>query len=171
MRHHPPMQASDFCNHPVRSKTIARMARNILFVLLGVLLLCGCSSFNRAWQQAGTQPASTNSVTGRWEGRWLSDANGHNGALRCIVSEREDGLYDARFRATYMKVLKFGYTVPLSVVESNGVWQFTGQEDLGSMAGGMYHYEGHASPTEFRSTYRSESDHGVFEMTRPMTGK
>lgn len=106
-------------------------------------------------------------MAGRWEGKWISEVHGHNGALRCVITEAADGNHDARFRATYMKLLKFSYTVPLSVVETNGVWRFSGQEDLGTIAGGVYHYEGNASQAEFQSTYRSKSDHGVFEMQRP----
>jgi len=138
-------------------------------VLIGIALLCGCSGFNRAWREAGKQPAPRHSMLGRWEGQWLSEVNGHNGALRCIVTETSNGVHHARFRATYLKVLKFSYTVPLTVTESNGVWQFAGQEDLGTMAGGVYGYEGSATSNEFHSTYRSEHDHGTFDMQRPQS--
>jgi len=47
------------------------------------------------------------------------------------------------------------------------VWQFQGDENLGWLAGGVYHYEGRVSPTNFHSTYRSKYDHGTFEMGRP----
>jgi len=153
-----------------RSRTRLVIAWLKLALLPVTLLICGCSSFNHAWREAGKTTTPTNSILGRWEGKWVSGVNGHNGTLRCIITEAEAGSFDARFRATYMKILKFSYTVPLSVMESNGVWQFTGQEDLGSMAGGMYHYEGHTSPTEFQSTYRSKYDQGVFEMKRPQVG-
>lgn len=42
-----------------------------------------------------------------------------------------------------------------------------GDADLGWLAGGAYHYEGHASPVEYVCTYRSKTDHGIFKMTRP----
>src|SRR5262245_49499068 len=106
-------------------------------------------------------------MEGRWQGHWLSDVNGHNGALLCIVTRQENGDYAARFRATYLKVLKFGYTVPLKVERTNDVWHFSGEENLGSMAGGVYEYDGTATPTNFHSTYRSKYDHGIFDMTRP----
>ena len=137
--------------------------------LTGALLCvtCGCSTFNRAWREAGRQPAQTNSIEGRWEGRWLSEANGHSGKLRCLMSRQPDGDYAARFRASYMKVLRFGYTVTLNVEFRDGVWHFHGEEDLGKMAGGVFHYAGRATQTNFPATFRSGSDHGTFEMDRP----
>jgi hypothetical protein len=146
---------------------VSGLTRVASLALMAGLGFCGCSSFNREWRDAGKKPMPTNTITGRWEGRWISDVNGHNGVLRCIISGAEDGACEARFRATYMKVLKFGYTVPLSVVQTNGVWRFHGEEDLGAMAGGVYCYEGRATATDFHSTYRSEYDHGTFQMRRP----
>jgi hypothetical protein len=67
----------------------------------------GCSSFDREWQNAARQPVPLNSMEGRWEGRWVSGANEHNGKLRCIISRRDDGAYAAQFRATYQFVLHF----------------------------------------------------------------
>ena len=131
------------------------------------LLLCGCSSFNREWRRAGRQPAPQDSICGRWEGRWLSDANAHSGALRCIVTAETNGIYAARFRATYMKTLSFSYTVRLQVEQRDGNWHFLGEEDLGAIAGGVYSYVGSATPTNFQSTYDSKYDRGIFEMRRP----
>lgn len=42
-----------------------------------------------------------------------------------------------RFRANYMKVLDFSYTVPLKVEQRDGIWHFQGEEDLGAVAGGF----------------------------------
>lgn len=130
------------------------------------LLLCGCSSFNRAWKQAGTQTSSSESIEGRWEGRWLSAKNGHNGSLRCLITKDGDDAYSARFRATYAKIFRFSYTIPLEATRSNDVWYFRSEADLGSMAGGVYHYEGTTTATRFHSTYSSKYDHGDFEMSR-----
>jgi hypothetical protein len=68
---------------------------------------------------------------------WLSDVNAHTGKLRCLITHQTNDLYAARFRATYMKVLRFSYTVPLTVNASNEVWHFRGAEDLGALAGGV----------------------------------
>ncbi len=64
-------------------------------------------------------------------------------------------------------MFRFSYAVPLQFEQRDGVWQFTGEENLGKMAGGVYRYEGHVSPTNFFSTYQSKYDHGTFQMRRP----
>lgn len=97
----------------------------------------------------------------------MSDVNAHTGKLRCIITRQTNDMYAARFRATYMHVLHFGYTVPLRVTPQDRGWQFQGEEDLGVMAGGIYRYEGCATITNFHSTYDSKYDRGIFEMHRP----
>lgn len=131
------------------------------------LLICGCSGFHRQWKQAGQQPVLTDSIAGRWEGSWRSDVNAHSGRLRCIITPQSNDLYAARFRATYLKILRFSYTVPLTVNASNTVWHFRGEEDLGAAAGGVYRYVGSATAANFHSTYDSKYDRGTFEMHRP----
>jgi hypothetical protein len=126
----------------------------------------GCASFNRAWRAAGRQPVREHSMEGRWEGRWVSEVNGHNGRLLCLMTSWGDGQYAARFRATYLGVLRFSYTVTLAAEQREGVWHFTGEENLGKLAGGVYRYAGQAAPTEFHATYHSKYDHGVFQMRR-----
>jgi len=106
-------------------------------------------------------------MAGRWEGKWLSDVNGHTGKLRGLLSPESDDRYVARYRATYGKIFHFSYTVRLTVQPHFAGWEFDGEEDLGKMAGGVYYYEGRASPTNFLSTYKSKYDHGTFEMHRP----
>lgn len=105
-------------------------------------------------------------MSGRWDGCWLSSANGHTGRLRCIITRGTNDTYSARFHATYAKILKFGYTVPLSVTASNQSWHFTGAANLGFMAGGVYRYNGSATSNSFHSTYASKYDHGTFDMER-----
>ena len=131
------------------------------------LLLCGCSTFNRDWRYAATQPAAPTSVAGRWEGRWLSGANGHQGKLRCLMTRESDECYQARFRATYGGVFRFSYSVPLTLRAHDCGWEVNGEANLGKLAGGTYYYEGRITPTNFPSTYRSKYDHGSFELHRP----
>jgi hypothetical protein len=138
------------------------------FALFAVAaLLFGCSSFNRDWKKAAQQPVPADSMTGRWEGTWASSSNGHSGTLRCLMSKTNEAQYVARFRATYAKVLSFSYAVPLAVDPHYDGWEFSGEANLGKAAGGVYYYEGRASPTNFFSTYKASGDHGVFEMRRP----
>lgn len=138
-----------------------------LMFLAGLVLTAGCNSFGHAWNTATGHPTDGQSLAGRWEGSWSSDADGHSGRLRCFVTPEANGTYKARFHAIYKKVIGFGYTVPLSVVETNGGFQFSGDANLGWWAGGIYHYEGLVQTTNFSSTYRCRYDHGTFHMTRP----
>jgi|GEM_PF-2939933 hypothetical protein len=127
----------------------------------------GCSSFEKDWRLfAGITPAP-GSVEGRWEGRWKSGHNGHNGRLRCVLLRTETNTFLANFHAKYQGILSFGYTVPLEMRAEGGVFRFTGSADLGALAGGLYAYEGTATPTHFFSTYRCPSDWGTFHMARP----
>jgi len=133
---------------------------------MAFVLFIGCSSFNREWREAGQAPAPPDSITGRWEGRWISHGNGHIGALRRVIKPETNSISPAHFRATYLKMARFGYSVPLEVSNSNGLWHFQGQEDLGAVAGGVYRYEGFAKAKNFEAIYTSKHDHGVFQMQR-----
>ena len=134
------------------------------------LATSSCSTFNHEWEKASAAPPPACEMTGRWEGSWVSEVNGHRGRLRCLVSRLDDRSYRARFNATYWKCFRFGYAVNLTVTrEPTGAFKFQGEADLGWWGGGVYHYDGHANPGDFVSTYRSEYDHGTFQMARPDT--
>lgn len=106
-------------------------------------------------------------IVGRWEGTWQSEANGHHGKLRCLISQTTNRTYSARFRATYFHVLKFSYTIAMVGTVSNSIYHFTGEEDLGATAGGIYHYSGTITATNFVSTYSNKYDFGTFQLSRP----
>jgi len=142
-------------------------SKQVIAMSLGLLLLAGCSSFQRDWKRAAKLDASTTGITGRWEGQWLSAVNGHHGKLRCLLSQEPDGHYAARFRATYLHILSFSYTVALEVNSNDVAWVISGEEDLGAAAGGLYQYQGTVTETNFHATYQNKYDHGVFEMLRP----
>jgi len=99
----------------------------------------------------------------------MSDKNGHNGKLRCLITHAENSVYHARFHAKYWKILSFGYTVPLTVQRSNDVFRFVGEADLGKLAGGVYRYDGSVARTNFHSTYQSKYDYGCFRLGRAQT--
>lgn len=144
------------------------MKTNLLLpgACLAFLLLPGCSSYNREWRQAVQQPAPATSLAGAWEGHWISDVNGHNDRLRCVINENQAGEYSAHFRANYKRIFHFSYTVPLRVQPGADGYTFSGEADLGKLAGGLYTYAGNATGANFLSTYQSKYDHGKFEMTR-----
>lgn len=139
----------------------------ILLLGAGAVLLAGCSSFHSEWDAALKQPIPADGISGPWEGRWISAKNGHNGRLRCVMTPAGPGEYNARFHAVYWKIFRFGYSLPLRVHETNGMWEFKGGADLGWLAGGVYTCDGSATADEFLAEYESKYDRGEFQMTRP----
>lgn len=137
----------------------------LVFCGLMLSLATGCS-FNRDWKHAAAQPAPANDISGAWIGHWRSDVNGHNGQLRAIMIAHSPNAYMARYRARFWKIFAAGYTVPLSVTNINGEFRFNGTANLGTLGGGIYTYEGSATPTAFQSTYRCKRDHGTFVLRR-----
>ncbi len=144
-----------------------RAIRHFLGLLLLGLAATGCSTFNRDWKAAASTAAPANDITGRWEGTWQSEATGHHGELRSLVTHLAGGDYQARYRAKYLRILSFSYPVRLKVAAAGDGFKFNGEADLGWYAGGRYQYESRASATNFFSTYKSKDDHGSFQMTRP----
>lgn len=141
---------------------------------MALLALCGCSTFSYEWRREARRTAPANGITGPWEGRWLSQSNGHAGTLRAIVTQVDTSHLDVKFYAAYKQwiTFHFGYTVRMEAKPGvEGVVSFRGSEDLGALAGGVYNYEGQADRTNFSSTYKSKYDHGTFEMKRPVAGK
>jgi hypothetical protein len=146
-----------------------RIARSFTLLACATLLLAagGCSTFHHDWRQAAAQPAPADDITGRWEGTWQSDVNGHHGGLRCVVTKESPGKYRIHYRATWKKILHGSYNVEVAVRREGGTFKSTGGADLGWKYGGHYSYEGDATPTEFTSTYKSKGDHGTFKLKRP----
>lgn len=145
-------------------------ALRLLSVLpLLALLLCGCSQFERDWRSPALlkPPANGDPFAGRWKGYWRSIPSGHSGSVRCIVTRIDDDTRRAQFKASWALLLKFGYTAEMHVRREGGADHFTGQADLGKMAGGVYHYDGYADGTELYCEYRTGADHGYFKLTRP----
>jgi hypothetical protein len=139
-------------------------------VLVGaaLILVAGCSSFRRQWRAQAAEPVPPVEITGRWEGIWQSEVNGHRGRLLGLIEKTGQETYQARFRATFWKILRYGYTVELKAEpEPGGFLRFTGEADLGWWAGGVFRYEGWASSSTFEARYEAKSDSGIFEMGRP----
>jgi hypothetical protein len=133
-------------------------------------LLVGCS-FDRQWRQLVREPEAkvqNDALSGRWEGKWVSDASGHSGKLRAIITKTDAMNYRANFDAKFLAIFRFDHATTLTgAATRNGTIEFKGEENLGSMAGGVYKYAGQADGKTFASTYQSSNDHGHFRMTRP----
>jgi hypothetical protein len=130
----------------------------------------GCSGFGfgRDWARSRLSSAETG-VEGRWEGTWESHANGHRGRLRCLVTAPagEEGAHQFQYRATWMRILSGTFKAGHRVRKvSPNSWAFEGEHRMPNWAGGLYRYEGVIRGDEFKATYRSSKDHGVFQMRR-----
>jgi hypothetical protein len=156
---------------PLFLRTNMKFISQTFLVGVALLSLTGCSSFNRQWREAAQTSSIAQGLIGAWEGRWISDVNGHKGDLRCIITQTAADKYDAHFRAKYKKILSFEYTVPLTVTQDGESFRFEGSADLGKLAGGVYTYKGAASAGTFFSTYDSKYDHGKFDMKRASATK
>ncbi|MBI3867483.1 MAG: hypothetical protein HY299_03045 [Verrucomicrobia bacterium] len=151
-----------------RTVISAPVARLLVCCLLSLLLGGGCSSFNYEWRQTVKKSdAPQDAKLGPWEGAWTSEPSGHSGRLRCLLSPGGPTGTQARFRATYARILTFEYKVPLRMTPQSDGQKFEGSANLGKLAGGVYSYDGFLSSTQFFSTYKCRYDHGVFRMTRP----
>jgi hypothetical protein len=142
---------------------VVGLFRNVSHLLAA--LFNNRADFQRRWHEAAGAPAGAG-LEGRWEGEWVSEENGHRGALKCLLTKAGPGGYQAMFYAVYARFLSVAYTVPLHGETSGGKLQLKGEADLGNLAGGIYHYEGEADVTSFNCSYRCAYDHGVFRLTR-----
>jgi hypothetical protein len=151
-----------------RCELMPRMIRNILpiLVVVSLALLTGCSTFNPDWKSIAQSSPVDSGLEGRWKGIWHSDATGHEGDLRCIISRDETDTLLARYHAKYGGFLTFEYKMPMSLQREGDTYRFAAQADLGWLAGGLYEYEGTVVGDAFNSTYTSKSDHGTFQMQR-----
>ena len=142
---------------------LSRMVRSVSHLLAAVFN--DRSQFEREWKCSPDTSGTAAGVQSRWEGEWRSDANGHHGALKCILTKNDGEHYMARFHAVYGGFLKVCYHVPLNVRGSNGEFTLEGRVDLGRLAGGVYEYRGTATGEEFSCDYRCKYDHGTFRMS------
>jgi hypothetical protein len=150
----------------MKHKLATRWTAPIL-ALLAALFTGGCSSFRNEWNAAAKQPPALGEITGRWQGTWQSDENGHHGKLKCVVSKVDDSHYHVSYYATYKSILHFSYVASLQAEKKDSELIFKGDADLGALAGGVYTYEGRANPTNFFSTYNCKYDHGTYQLARP----
>lgn len=143
--------------------------------VLALALALGFSScstrFQHDWKAAAASVETTapRDVTGAWEGTWKSEATGHQGTLKAVVSEsgKKDQVYAFHYQATWRHILSATFQSEHTVRIQGKNFVLTGQHNLGPMFGGIYHYDGTATPTMLKCRYRSDLDHGLFELKRP----
>ncbi len=105
---------------------------------------------------------------GKWDGTWHSDASGHNGRLRCVVTGpvNKAGDYDFFYHATWMGFLSGSYKSTHNVQSKGDTHVFKGEHKMPDWAGGLYHYDGSIKGTQFKADYKSSADHGTYTMKR-----
>ena len=152
------------------------MSRSLLLILAGAVLftLSSCSfGYQKRWQKAAdsAQTSQPHDLSGAWQGTWLSESSGHHGKLRSIVTVLETSPKQTRYlfhyHATFAGFLSGAYKSEHTATEKDGKLIITGEQNLGKLLGGVYRYDGTATPQKFKATYTSKMDQGVFEMQRP----
>ena len=148
----------------VRHHVSGRRAPGTLLLVTTLVGAVGCSGFERAWKEVADAVPASDPVTGRWQGRWYSETAEHGDRLRCIITRREDGTYDAWFHAYYMKVLAGEYHAALVLTDHGSHAQLTAEADLGWLAGGVYRQAGRIQDGRYTTRYWSKKDRGTFAM-------
>jgi hypothetical protein len=124
------------------------------------------SAFQEQCRRYGALAERSGGVTGRWSGEWISERSGHHGELRCVLDPSSATEYRAYFHAKFSKLFRVGYVTTLKAEETGGHVSLRGEEDLGSLAGGIYRCEGEATTTAFNCRYSCKYDQGVFRLAR-----
>lgn len=165
----------------MKSAILLRLALGLVF--LTTLPSCGFA-FRSAWKKA---PVSTYGAEGKWSGTWHSDATGHHGNLRCVVTkpgfehfcangiplaalERESYhpyRHEFFYHATWKTILSGSYKAVHTVQkQKDGSYTFKGEHKMPDWAGGLYHYEGTIKGDNFNACYQSSMDRGTYTMKR-----
>jgi len=174
----------DRLRHGLGSKNLMNMDRcseddnerlpvfgRVILAFLIVVSLSSCGGFSRAWEQAPI--SADDGVSGRWEGTWWSEMNGHKGALRCVASpvasksstsDSQD--YHLLFHATWARILRGSYQITCRSERTESGWRLFGERDLGKVFG-TYSFAGEAVGDSLKATYKGDLDHGKFELLRP----
>ena len=150
----------------MRNNQMFRFDRSVSRAARWLAVLCLLSA---PLNVSAQEPSHSGDPAGCWKGNWRSFCTSHKGKLSAKITPCCDGRYRAIFRGTFFKILCFKYTVTLNAEpadETGEVYHLYGSSDLGRLAGGVYHYDGYATATEFRVNYRSKDDKGVFAMHR-----
>ncbi|CAN5871139.1 hypothetical protein BH11VER1_BH11VER1_35970 [soil metagenome] len=143
-----------------------------IVALMLALSLASCSTrFHQDWKKAAAASVTTSpkNVAGAWQGTWKSEATGHHGTLLAVVASQpgKPDAFDFHYHATWKHILSGTFESEHIVRIQGKNFILTGQHDLGPLFGGVYHYDGTATPTMLTCRYRCNLDHGIFEMQRP----
>ena len=104
--------------------------------------------------------------SGRWSGNWCSFTNGHHGKIRASVRQIDDCSYQVKFCGTFLGVVPFAYSVPMTVTGqgADGRTILTGQSHLPLF--GEFCCRAEVTDCDFIASYTSPKDQGQFTMQR-----
>jgi hypothetical protein len=101
----------------------------------------------------------------KWSGRWCSSTNGRSGRLTARVEQVDASTYQVRFTGTFMKVIPFTYSVPMTVTAvGDGRTHLSGQSRLPMF--GNFCCNAEITACDFVASYSSEKDSGQFILSR-----
>lgn len=126
---------------------------------VAVLVVFGSMLMNSEFSVAG-EPC------GHWKGRWCSTSNGRSGRLSARVSKTDGSTYQVRFTGTFLKVIPFTYSVPLTVTGQgeDGSTHLSGQAQLPMF--GHFCCNAVVTDCDFVASYSSPKDQGQFLLRR-----
>jgi hypothetical protein len=152
---------------------IARFAPRFALLIL-CALFAACSSFDARWKSAAASSTAT-----RWEGRWTSHqhqtpSGPAGGRLQAVIEPAAEGKLTAHFHANW-QIFSSDYTMALNpkgpAPRRGAVREFVGTHELPKMFGGTYRYEARIAGDDFKASYDSSYDTGIFTLRRVVITK
>jgi hypothetical protein len=140
----------------------------IAFVLVSV---CGCSQYERRWNNPPLAADGRDSLEGSYIGKWESKRYaGAQGRLWCILTRKSADQYVADFKATWHGIFSSQHTATLQMKKgktATGPAEFSGESEIKMWIGsGHYRCKGQITPSEFNADYDAAYDRGRFLMQR-----
>ncbi len=138
------------------------------FAVVAVALFLGaCSSYDAKWQESR---AGRDAFAGAYSGRWQSGKMATGGSLRCILTQRDAGVYEAWFHARWHGVFQSKHRVVLASRAVGKALAFEGAATLQTWLGaGSYRCSGLLTPGQagaLRARYEAAYDTGTFTLDR-----
>lgn len=114
----------------------------------------------------GPSAAMADNPCGRWAGSWCSTTNAHHGRIHARVCQIDGSTYKMRFTGTFLGVVPFTYSVPMTVTGQTaaGRTSLSGQSHLPLF--GSFCCNAEVGACDFVASYTSPKDQGTFTMQR-----
>ena len=139
--------------------------RLLLLSLICVMPSCN-GAFRQEWKSALVASQAPGSTEGAWEGRWLSESNGHTGRLRAVVGPLVGSTRPVHYHATWGRILSGSFRAKHLTHGKEGITTFIVDEPLGRY--GQFKAEGMITGDVFKAKYSAVGDRGTFDLRRPL---